>query len=205
MNTGHNDIEGEIDFDVNKMIEEQENTRMEGTEGGVSEESNDQELSDDNQMSLGGFIRSDSLMVSEWGLEHNLKLRDFKPLEEEEEEKEEINLEEQKRKDNVTGLSIPIFELGKPQDGEDVKEDDLPLPSTPNVFSKPSHEEDWWSHALAESSGIVDDYDSLIDNIDSTSREPSSNKVGSLNIVTFRVLWNPSVLDTLGINNYKCP
>ena len=111
--------------------------------------------------------RVGSVFVSEWGVEHTLKLK---------EEEGEIEEEEE-------SVSATI--------GRDGQEEEIVMPS--NALPADSHQEspvitatageavslhpphqgdsgggNWWSQALAETQHI-DDFDSLIDNIDSTS------------------------------------
>ena len=139
---------------------------------GIEDPGNDDKNVDVEPKELQGYIRSDSVMVSEWGLEHTLKLReegktDHAPLVEETEE-DECNGEETKRKGSVPPAKLSTEDTGN---GEETEED-LPLPSTPVITSKPPHKTDWWSQALAESGGMVDDYDSLIENLE-TKEEPA--------------------------------
>ena len=102
------------------------------------------------------IIRSDSVTVSEWGLDHTLKLRDEgKP-------EDEPPLEEMFKR-TTPPTRIEIMNTAENVEGSE----ELHLPSTPVIHSKPSHETDWWSNALAESRGMVDDYDSLIESFES--------------------------------------
>ncbi len=130
---------------------------------------------DDDDGIFDQFIRSDSVMVSEWGLQHTLKLRDEGKQEDDAPQLETVNKTTPPRHikientENNEEESNGDGENGNCGNGDD---DGLPLPSTPVINSKPSHETDWWSNALAENGGVVDDYDSLIESLE--SKESSS-------------------------------
>ncbi len=118
-----------------------------------------------------GYIRSDSVTVSEWGLEHTLKLReegrpDNDPLPEEEEEGEPPLF----KTTPPTHISIDKAEGGEEEGGGE----ELQLPSTPVIVSKTVSKRDWWSEAMAESRGVVEDYDTLIESIESKSKNKDS-------------------------------
>ena len=132
---------------------------------GVHSDQEEDERLTEGATTTTGYIRSDSVMVSEWGLEHTLKLRDEgKP-------NDAPLLEEVLVKKTTPPTHIAVEKPNDAAAGEEEEEEgDLPLPSTPVIATKPAHKTDWWSKALAESGGVVDDYDSLIETLE--SKEP---------------------------------
>ena len=143
----------------------------------------ERELSEEDLKDIDkGYIRSDSVTVSEWGLEHTLKLReegrpDNDPLPEEEEEGG------QGGPPIVKTTPPKHISIDKAEEGGGGEE--LQLPSTPVIVSKTVNQRDWWSEAMAENRGVVEDYDTLIESIELKSKNKDSflyvyNKVSDM-------------------------
>ena len=110
--------------------------------------------------------RIGSVFVSEWGVEHTLKLK--------EEEGENSSAMKEVEQDGT--------HTSPPNDGaRAASPSNLPEPTIASIPEEKSStaaqrgEGTWWSQALAETRDI-DDFDSLIDNIDSTPKTSSSSK-----------------------------
>ena len=149
--------------------------------------------------------RVGSVYVSEWGVEHTLKLKEEEKMKDfaVKEEKEEEEEEEEEEEDNVgtelsdtaqlhdlepTTTTIPEEPSSTNQHpssekaSQDGKSTITAVPretalTTQEPLSEKSGEGNWWSQAMAETHDI-DDFDSLIETIDSssTSRATSSSK-----------------------------
>lgn len=116
------------------------------------------------------YERCDSLMVSEWGLEHTLKLRE----------------------DNSARFSItPKINEEEQVSGDQTsptKDEDLPLPSTPVLTSDPSRSKvDWWSKALDDGGAGVEDYDSLIEAME-------KQKVSIIRVYVYMYMYTSTII-----------
>ena len=108
------------------MTEGTSNLRMSQTHD-ENEDVEETDLEDVAMPTTGGLQRPNSVMISQWGLEHNLKLRETgedTTLHEEDVE------EEARRRASVPELSLS-HEVNEP-----VRVEDLPLPSTPKRTEK---------------------------------------------------------------------
>lgn len=127
--------------------------------GDVTDEGDMVDVEEIEKALSGGLIRNNSVTVSEWGLEHNLKLLEDSKL-------DEIPSEA----NTTTEMMSDVKPLDLTLSNDNTEINDLMLPSTPqrthaNGQNKSSGEaSDWWYQALAQSEGI-DDYDSLMDNL----------------------------------------
>ena len=119
-----------------------------------------------------GLIRNNSVTVSQWGLEHNLKLL----------EEKKVSGDEARDKTEKL-IDVDARDSTLPSDNAEIN--DLILPSTPQRTHAASDQtkssndtSDWWYQALAQSEGI-DDYDSLMDNLgdDDTGKLNQNNQV----------------------------
>ena len=116
--------------------------------------------------SKSAILRVNSMVISEWSVEHTLKLRD-------EGKSPEVVLEEaeggehsgDERDDSKTASPMPDAEL------------DLPSTPKPLPSNGASKVDDWWSEALAQNQDI-DNFDNLIDKLDTpaASKSVSSGK-----------------------------
>ena len=107
-----------------------------------------------------GILRVNSMIISEWNVEHTLKLRD-------EGKSPEVLLEDGERSGDDRDDS---------KNTSPMPEAELDLPSTPKPLpgaNDASGMDDWWSEALAQNRDI-DDFDSLIDKLDVPSPRKSA-------------------------------
>ena len=92
-----------------------------------NEDVEETDLEDVVMPTAGGLLRPNSVMISQWGLEHNLKLRETG---EDTALVEGDGEEEARRRASVPELSMS-HDVNEP-----VRVEDLPLPSTPNRTEK---------------------------------------------------------------------
>jgi hypothetical protein len=129
------------------------------------------EVQSDPFTSDSNILRSNSVTVSEWGLEHTLKLRD----------------------DPITTKPNPLVVIDEDTTAPAINGDELPLPLTPKTnelsLIKPLTDSnyggsDWWSQALAQNDIFnTQDYDSLIDKID---KEQTTNDAAVSDTITIK-------------------
>lgn len=92
-----------------------------------NEDIEETDLEDVAMPTTGGLLRPNSVMISQWGLEHNLKLRETG----EDTALVEGDGEEEARR----RASVPELSLSR-EVNEPVRVEDLPLPSTPKQTEK---------------------------------------------------------------------
>ena len=92
-----------------------------------NEDVEETDLEDVAMPTTGGLLRPNSVMISQWGLEHNLKLRETG---EDTALVEGDGEEEARRRASIPELSMS-HDVNEP-----VRVEDLPLPSTPNRTEK---------------------------------------------------------------------